>query len=325
MPVTTLLILVLCNVIWSAHPVMGKLVLTDFPPAQGAWLRYASALAAYLLAILVWPWIASRSAGFPPSRRTVFLLRAPARDWAWLVLMGFMTFCFSPLLQMTGLSESRATDNSLIVAMEPLLSVLLAWILLKEKLHLFHLGAFVVALTGFFLLAGVSWDQLVKGFDPHLLGNLLLLLSLMGEAAFSVLGRKLVGRRLSPPALFGATLATGVLLLSVIALPGWGWPDVHHLSWRSALGLLWLGPLGTTFSYFLWMLALVRAPVASVAITLFIQPLMGAAWGYLFLGDRMSGYQLLGAALILAAVFGQTWGEWSLHGGSAAPSHPSGP
>lgn len=186
MPLRTLLSLILCNVIWSAHPLMGKYLLLGFSPEQSAWLRYLSALISYTLAVAVLK--------FSPVSRKMFrgepFMRPKNSSEAILLLaLGFSAFCFSPLLQMTGLASSRATDNSLITAMEPLFTVFIAWLMLHERPSRMHIISFAVALVGFALLTGLGSSPLGLAFDSHLLGNVLLLLSLVGEAMYSSLAQ----------------------------------------------------------------------------------------------------------------------------------------
>lgn len=301
MRLKTLLGLILGNFIWSAHPMMGKLVLADFTPAQGAWLRYTTALVSFVIARLCWR----------KMREEPFFFARTRGEWITVVVIGGMTFCFSPLLQLTGLNASRATDNALIIAMEPMMTVLLAWMILREKLSLSYIVSFGIALLGFTLLAGLS----VHGLElspVHFWGNVIMLVSLLGEASYSIGGSKLLGRH-SPISIFGMSIFSGVILLtiSVIILSGEGpWAvlqaAVHQMTWKSALALAWLGPLGTTASYLYWMYALKEAPVSSIALTLFVQPLSGSLMGYLFLGERLSWSQSLGGVLIIVAVFAQT-------------------
>lgn len=304
----TLLGLIFCNFIWSAHPLMGKYLMLGFSPQQGAWLRYTSALLAYLMAVGLARFLtcARGYLGDEP-----FFVPKTARDTSLLLLLGFAAFCFSPLLQMTGLSASRATDNSLIIALEPLMTVLLAWLVLRERPTRIHFVAFGIALAGFALLTGFGPSSFSNGLAPHLLGNLLMLISLIGEALYSAIGRKLIVRH-PPTAVFGSAIVVGVLCLTVLTQAISGLPTLEqclHMPWQSAVALLWVGPFGTAFSYLFWMNALKAAPVASIALTLFIQPILGPLWGGVFLGERLSVMQCLGSGLILVAVFGQTWVE----------------
>ena len=296
--------LILCNLIWSAHPLMGKWVLRDFSPSQGAWLRYSLALLTYGLA-----------AKAIARKQPLFIKPKMNANYALLILVGLWTFFLSPLTQMSGLSISTATDNALIVAMEPLICVFLARIFLKETLNLNHWISFVVALLGFSLLIGISPGAREGKLDPELWGNLLLLLSLTGEAAYAVFGKKLVAQFSALP-FFGTALGIGVLALTVclFLFPDQshhtvGFIPISHLSLNSFIGLLWLGPLGTAAAYLFWVKALSRVPVAAVALTLFLQPVFGALWGMMFLNERLSPLRGMGGLLILFAVLLQYFGN----------------
>jgi len=302
--IKALLGLILCNVVWSANPAMAKIVLRDFVPAHAALLRYSSALLGYLLAILVLSRV--------KTSLTFFALPKKGRDWLFLFGLGFFAFCFSPFLQLTGLNASRATDSALVTALEPLATVFLAWIFLGENLKRTHVFAFLTALAGFALLSGVS---LTPFLDSHFIGNIIILISLVGEASYSIFGKKLV-RSFAPLAVFGSGLTIGVVLLAVVTFLKAGFLTLDNFNTSNLLALLFLGPLGTTASYIFWMIVLKNAPVASIALTLFVQPIMGAVWGNVFLGERLTGLQSFGGVIILMAVFSQSLLGYLPHGAS---------
>lgn len=301
MRLKTLLGLILGNLIWSAHPLLGKFVLEDFTPVQGAWLRYTSALIAFVAFRAALPKLRAESFFFPKSKR----------EWLLIAAIGGFAFCFSPLLQLTGLSTSTATDNALIIAMEPLMTIFLAWLILREKLTRSIIMTILIALMGFSLLTGLTLKGLTLS-PSHFWGDVILLISLSGEAYYSIGGRKLLEKH-SPTAIFGLAIFMGVTALTVAAATLAGETPVsilqaaiHQMTWKSGFAIAYLGPLGTAASYVYWMYALKEAPVASVALTLFVQPVFGSLWGYLFLGERLGFGQTVGGILILIAVFAQT-------------------
>jgi drug/metabolite transporter (DMT)-like permease len=304
MPLKILVGLIVCNLFWSVHPIMGKWLLEEFSPAQSSWLRYSSAVAAYWLAYL---WVRfvkdGRTQKVKGITRSFFLFPTRRKDIFLVCLLGFMAYCFSPLAQMAGLSHSLASENSIIIAMEPLLTAFLAWILLGERINILNFFAFCFAIIGFCFLAGVSPGQLNQDFHPELFGNALILISLLGEACFSILGKKLT-HKYAPRAIFGTSLTVGVICLTLVA--GFFYDltslfSAGHFSFKVWVAILWLGPIGTACGYLYAMYALSEVSVMSTVLLLFLQPVAGAVWGYLLLGDRLSWLQNMGGLLILIA------------------------
>lgn len=314
MRISTLLGLITCNLIWSANPIMGKALLTHFSPLAVAWLRTTSAGVGYLL---LRAFLKLRA---PQELRAGLLVWPRARrDRLLLVALGFLPFCFAPLLQMTGLNASFASENALIVAMEPLMTVLLAWLFLKERLTRGHVAAFSLAVTGFAMLSGFYPGGADQGWDPHLVGNLIILASLLGEASYSVLASHILLRYPTLP-VFGTAVAIGATFLTTILLVKEGLPDVRGVPGPAWAALFWLGPIGTTFTYYFWLRTLSQGvSVSSMAITLFIQPIVGPLLGVLGLGEHLQMVQVLGALLILAGVGLQSLGSPAPVSGDGMP------
>lgn len=303
-----LLGLIACNAIWATNPVMGKILMREFPPLQVSWLRYSSALlaAAIALVILSRRLVARISPEKPAEIRSSATMNP--KVFPWVFAMGIFTFFGSAVLQYRGLSLSTSSANALIVAMEPLFATLLAWIFLRESVRWRQGFAFLLALAGFSLLSNLHPADLRGSFALFNFGNLLLLLTMPLEAMYSIISRKLAGR-IDPLHLFAGALTCGFTALTLYVISAPGLPDHLPSSAMSWLAVLWLGPLGTTITYIFWTLALANASVAAVSLTLFVQPILGATFGALFLGERMSGWQAFGGLLILSALVLQTLHE----------------
>ncbi len=71
------------------------------------------------------------------------------------------------------------------------------------------------------------------------------------------------------------------------------------------------------------MWALTRLEVASVVLSLFIQPVAGAILGYALLGEAITWIQILGAILILIAVAGLGRYEYLLSVRRRTPAEPA--
>jgi drug/metabolite transporter (DMT)-like permease len=100
----------------------------------------------------------------------------------------------------------------------------------------------------------------------------------------------------------GSALAIGATILTFIV------GIFDHFPSAAAAGLpqfgaaLWLGPLGSTATYLIWALIARTATVPSMVLTLFIQPVLGAALGFWLLGERLTWVRFSGAAMILTGI-----------------------
>lgn len=307
MPVSAFILLVCCNLIWAANPAMSKVLMSVCTPIQVAWLRYVSAG----IAMLIFMTVARK---FRPESEQIRKSFRSKKDLALLLAIGFLTFFASPLLQMKGLSLSRATDNAILIAIEPLITVGLAAIFLKERLSTRQILAFVVAIFGFSLLSGFAFLPKASSVTATgalrsaAIGNLLMVLSLVGEGAYSVCARPLL-RTKSPHVIFSLTLAFGIVMLSSVFIFGVDLPPVSTFNRDHWIALIWLGPAGTACGYLLWMVVMKRIEVSRMVLTLFVQPLVGTLIGFFFLGERLSGTQWLGGLLIITSLAMDVFGS----------------
>jgi drug/metabolite transporter (DMT)-like permease len=288
------------------HPVMGKVLLAQFTPVQVAWMRYGSAFLAY------WAFVVGRCLFFSKSKRSSFgrlkefvVFSPSGRDNFLIFFLGAMAFCFSPLIQNLGLAQSLASENAMIVAMEPVVTAAFAWLLLKENVNSADIVAYFFAFLGFVCLASPeTFSGTAQSTNSHFLGNFLILISLLGEAVYSILGKKLSGTY-SPLALFGSALTFGVAcLIGVVSYIDDRSVALHfsQMDWKSILAILWIGPLGTAGGYLYYMFALSESSVVSTALLLFLQPLAGTFFGFFFMGDQFKLVQSVGSGLILFAL-----------------------
>lgn len=300
MTLSSLVMLIGCNLIWAGNPAMSKVLMQVCTPIQVAWLRYVSAGLTMIVLMAV-------VKSFRPELAQVKESFRSKRDFLLLFAIGFLTFFASPLLQMKGLSLSRATDNAILIAIEPLVTVALAAVFLKERLSKNQILAFAVAISGFALLSGMGFgktsdEPTVQGaIRSAALGNLLMFVSLVGEGAYSVCARPLL-RTKSPHVIFSLSLAVGILLLSSVFIFGVDLPPVSTFNRDHWLAVAWLGPAGTAFGYLLWMVVMKRIEVSRMVLTLFVQPLVGTLIGFVFLGERLSGAQWMGGLLIIMSL-----------------------
>ncbi|MEV6924359.1 EamA family transporter [Dactylosporangium sp. NPDC051485] len=122
----------------------------------------------------------------------------------------------------------------------------------------------------------------------------------------TVLGRRwgmppgFAERRTALLALTGWQLTVGGVLLAPAALLVEGAPPA--LDWGNVAGFAYLSLIGTAGAYVLWFRGVTTMPPTQVTLLGLLSPVVAAALGWVALGQSLSDGQLVGAALILAAV-----------------------
>jgi drug/metabolite transporter (DMT)-like permease len=82
-----------------------------------------------------------------------------------------------------------------------------------------------------------------------------------------------------------------------VELRGITWQPLPAAVWW---GTLYLGVVSTAVAFYLWNKGFTLMDAATGSLFFFAQPVVGAALGWLLLGERLSARFLLGTAVIIA-------------------------
>jgi probable blue pigment (indigoidine) exporter len=127
-------------------------------------------------------------------------------------------------------------------------------------------------------------------------------------ATGTVLGRRFGRPPLSLASQTAWQLAIGGSLVAPLSLLVEGTPGVP--SGRNLAGFALVGLLGTALAHALWFRGVPVLPASAITFLALLSPLVATAIGWLALGQSLSGVQLAGAGLIVAAVLaGQRRGQ----------------
>ena len=276
------LALTLAAAAWGIGTVISKRALVELDPIVLLPVQLSASL--LVLALLI-----RRSGGA--------LLGGPPA----LVRLGLLNPGLAYALGLLGLASITASLAVLLWAAEPLLILLLAAVLLRERITLGLASLSVAAVIGIVLLIR----------DPALGGAAVgVALTLAGVACcalYTVLTRRWLPTAPSTAqVVFGQqlyALALALVLFVVTAMAGREamTTNLTPVGVASAVGS---GVLYYAAAYWLYLGALRNVPASLAAASFYLIPLFGVVGGALLLGDQLGGWQWLGAALIMIAMFG---------------------
>lgn len=235
--------------------------------------------------------------------RLVDRWRPRGREWGQMALLALCNFAiFFPLL-VVAVSRMPGGVAAAMGGMQPLLVVLMSWLVVGRRPRRIELAVGLVAVFG------VSLVVLRPGADIDGVG---LLASIAANFAFST-GVVLTKRFAAPANRVASTgwqlLIAGVVLVP-LALVVEGTPPA--LTGSSFLGFAYLSLAATALAYVLWFNGIRRLPTQAPPLLGLSAPVTGATLGWLLLDQSLTPVQLLGFAVTLTAIaYGATLGDRS--------------
>ena len=280
-------VLLLANVVYATSYVVTRAVLTEVPPATLALARVALG-SAILVPIAM---------TFRPAQ-PVRLARADRWSVFW---MGVFGFAGAFALFHWGLARSTATNAALLITVEPVSLLLLSPLWLGERLTRREAGGALLAVAGAALVVVNGVPGLTHTVAPHWQGDLLLVLSGLAYASYSLFGRDVLSRHAALPVTAWSILWGTASMLPLAALE-WGRGQVPAWTATAVVGTLYLSVVITALGYLAWNYALERVKAPRVAVFLNLQPLVGTLLGVWWLGEPLTAFTVAGGALVVAGL-----------------------
>ncbi len=262
---------------WSLAYVLTRRVLRDYSALSLGFLRYFFAS----LSMLVWV----LSTGMKRPRRA---------DMKWFLLAGAVGFFFYMIAFNKGCETVTAATGSVIIAVVPVLTALMARLVFGERLLMRQWAAIAIEFSGVLILT------MMDGAFSVNRGLLWLILAALALSVYNLLQRRLTrtygGLEVSAFSIFAGTAMLAAFLPK----------SVGEMRAAPPVDLLYIAILGifsSAVAYAAWAQAFRKADKASsVSNYMFVTPFLTSLMGYVFLGERLDAPTILGGAVILTGV-----------------------
>ena len=182
---------------------------------------------------------------------------------------------------------------ALVGSVQPVITLLLAALLLGDRIRVPHVVACVLASVGVALLVLKS--------TVHL--DFVGVLAALGGAVCMASGIVLTKRWQRPVGVLlftGWQLTAGGLVLVPVLLATEGLPG--SITVTNAAGFGYLIVLGSLFAYSVWFRGIDRLPAILMSFLGFVSPIVATVLGYVFKGQTLSIMQLVGALVLIGSI-----------------------
>ncbi len=276
--------------LWGANLSVVKLLLESMEPMLVSVLRML--VAAVAVAGVVLLRIARGHMPWPPLSR---------RQWLALAGCAVLMVYLNQIFFTQGVARTAAANAALIIALNPLVSSLLAALLLGDRLTPQRIAGVVLGFGG---VAVVVLNRPGMALDSGGLGDALVFGAVLTWVLGGVMVQRLA-RGLDPLFISAVLNVIGSLLLlaHVVLRPAPLVFDASRIGPLTVVLVLVSGLLATALGGIVWNRALMVLGVARASLYAYWVPIFGVLFAVLLLGEPLTVWH----GVALAAVLGGTW------------------
>jgi drug/metabolite transporter (DMT)-like permease len=223
------------------------------------------------------------------------LLRVAPRDLPWLFGMGALAVGTFQVLWILAVLVNGVSVSTVIQCNAPIIVTLLAWVLWREPLTWRKWAAIGLACAGTVLIARPTGST---GVQITLLGLLTALGAACTYAGITLFTKKLTGRY-NPWTILTYSFGFAALALLPFQI---GRPlpqQITPQAWGAFAGLVLFTTIG---GYTAYAVGLRHLPASVASIVAMTEVAFAAFFGYVFLGERLDAWQVLGALTVISGV-----------------------
>jgi drug/metabolite transporter (DMT)-like permease len=218
--------------------------------------------------------------------------------WRFAVLSLFGV-TFNQLLFITGLSLTKASNTSLLAVTIPVFALTVGAVIGAERLTAIKIAGILLAAFGVVLII----DPRRASFSSATtLGDLLIIVNSLSYGIYVAISKRVITRN----GVFRSIMWV-FIFASVFCIPLGAWSlsntDVSAITPAIWLVMLYIAIGATAAPYLLNAYALARVPASTVAVFVYLQPVIGFLLAVIFLGEQTGILFLIAALLIFAGVF----------------------
>ncbi|WGD68770.2 DMT family transporter [Bacillus subtilis] len=268
--------------IWGLNLVIIKVLVEDLPPQTMTAFRIMMAGITALIIIVL-----GKS-----------FRRLTKKEWIYTLLGMLFGVILHHSLIAVGLTMIDASNASLILALVPLTTAILAVLFLGEQLTKLRVLGFILALTGVFFIQGRSFSNMQLSQ-----GELILIIAMFVQAISFIFVKKATETLDSKQVTTIMYLAgsIGLLIISFITEPG-GVNEMTSAPLFTYFLFIVSGLVATGIGYIVFNAAIQQIGAGETAIFNNFVPFFGLVFSAIFLNETITISQLIGFVFIVAGV-----------------------
>ena len=280
------LLLSLTSLFWSLNWVIGRAIVGHVTPLTLTFIRWLVAVA--VMMPFAWPQVRTH---WPVVRR----------NWRVIAWLGFWGTGLHNAFAYVGLQYTTATNGVILNSSIPILIILLGWLVYRETITRIQTLGVAISLAGILTIIARGDPAVLAQLEMNK-GDLIVLFGMVFWAAYTVFLRmkpaELPGlAMLACCGVVGVALLFPLMLVEMLFLGG-------HVEFTPATvaAMFYVGIFPSFVGYVFWNRGVSEVGPTIAGLFVHLMPAFGALLGWLFLGERIHLFHVVGIALNFAGI-----------------------
>lgn len=272
------------NIIYGINYAVAKGIMPDFmQPRAIIFVRVAGSFILFLLFALLF-----------------VRERVERKDYVMLFICSLFGITINQIMFFEGLNLTTSINTSIIMTINPILVMVFASFLLKEKITLLKTAGITLG------AAGATWLILQKGDisfqSDTFTGNIFIVINAASFALYLVLAKPLM-MKYHPVTVMTWVFGMGLVTVTPLCIGTFITTDFAAMPADVWLSLAYIVVFATFLGYLLYNIAIRHLSPTSTSSYIYLQPLFAGIVGYILLAEQPGWVHLFASLLIVAGVY----------------------
>jgi len=277
-------LMIIATLFFSGAFIAGKFSIAEFPVYSLTFFRFLIAAVILFLIML---------------KRGVNLTLDKA-DIPKIILLSLLGMVGYHVFFFTALKYTSSVNTSLIAAMNPIITTIMASIFLKERFPKKAIGGIIISFLGVAMIVTNGSIDVIKNMSFNI-GDISMLIAILSFSLYFIVLKGIVGRFESIKLTFYVFLFCVILLIPMVIYenPMVFLPNTTLKGWSS---LIYMSVFASVIAYLIQLVSVKRIGPAKTSLYINLVPLFSMIMAYFILGEIITLPKIIAAFMIIVGV-----------------------
>jgi drug/metabolite transporter (DMT)-like permease len=279
-------LMVLCTIFWAGAFIAGKLSTPYIPPFTLTFLRF------FFAALILY---------FIMKARGIKLPGLSTKDIPVFMFTGIIGMFGYHVFFFTALKNTTAINSSIIGASNPIITAILSYLFLKDKMSYKRVLGIILSFTGVILTLTNADLSTFKTFSFNT-GDLLMLIAVFFWASYSVYSKKVIDRYSPIILTFYSFLFCTIFLIPFVIYEK-SWTLIPAIPYSAYLSVLYMSIFPSVIGYLVQQMSIKAIGPGKTSIFINLVPVFSIILSIIILKETLMPIKILTTLLIIAGVY----------------------